>query len=220
MWELDHKEGWVQRNWCFRIVMLEKILESSLDCKEIKAGHPKGNQSWIFIGRTDAEAEAPTLWLPDVKSRVIRKDPDAGKDWRQKEKGRQRMRCLDGITDFVDMSLSELQELVTDREAWRATIHWDHKESGTTEQPTLSWKEHEYRFSCVSFAEPRFLLKSDDTGEIKQKFQFLKTVINYDMIYTHINTKSHHTIILQWGQKGTQCKPTSWVQTSYRPDKV
>ena len=86
MWESDHKEGWVPENWCFWTVVLEKTLKSSLDSKKIKPVNPKGNQTWIFIGRTDAEAEAPILWPPDVKSRLIIKDPDAGKDWRQEEK--------------------------------------------------------------------------------------------------------------------------------------
>ena len=85
MWDLDHKEGWVLKNWCFQAVVLEKTLESPLDRKEIKQVNPKGNQPWIFIGRTDAEAEAPILWLPDAKSQFIGKDPDAGKDWRQEE---------------------------------------------------------------------------------------------------------------------------------------
>ena len=87
MWALDHKESWVLKNWCFWTVVLEKTLESPLDCKEIKLPYPKGNQSWIFIGRTDAEAETPILWSPDVKKLLIRKDPDAGKNWRQEEKG-------------------------------------------------------------------------------------------------------------------------------------
>ena len=86
MWEVDHKEGWMPKNWCFQIVVLEKTLESPLECKEIKPVNPKGNQPWIFIGKTDAEAEAPILWLPDMKSQLIGKDPDSGKDWRQKEK--------------------------------------------------------------------------------------------------------------------------------------
>ena len=85
MWELDGKEGWALKNWCFQTGALEKTLESPLDCKEIKPVHPKGNQSWIFIGRMDAEAEAPILWPPDTKSWLIRKDPNAGKDWRQKK---------------------------------------------------------------------------------------------------------------------------------------
>ena len=87
MWELDHKEVWVPKNWCFWTVVLEKTLESPLDCKEIKPVSPKGNQSWMFIGRTDAEAEALILWPSDAKSRLIRKDPDAGRNWSQEETG-------------------------------------------------------------------------------------------------------------------------------------
>ena len=87
MWELDHKEGWALQNWCFWTVVLEKTLESPLDCKHIKLLNPKGNQSWIFIGRTDDEAETPILWPPDAKNWLTGKDPDAGKDWRQEEKG-------------------------------------------------------------------------------------------------------------------------------------
>ena len=87
MWELDHKAGWALKNWCFQIVVLEKTLESPLDYKEITAVNPKGSQFWIFIGRTDAEAKAPVFWLPDVKSWLFGKNPDAGKEWRQKEKG-------------------------------------------------------------------------------------------------------------------------------------
>ena len=87
MWELDHKEGWIPKNWCFWTVVLEKTLESPLDSKEIKPVNPKANQSGIFIGRTDADAEALTLWLPDAKNWLIGKDPDAGKDWGQEEKG-------------------------------------------------------------------------------------------------------------------------------------
>ena len=87
MWELDYKESWAPKNWCFWTVVLEKTLESPLDCKEIQPVNPKGNQSWIFTGRTDAEAETPILWPPDVKNWLIWKDPDARKDWRWEEKG-------------------------------------------------------------------------------------------------------------------------------------
>jgi len=87
MWELDYKESWAPKNWCFWTVVLEKTLESPLDCKEIQPVHPKGDQSWVFIGRTDVEAETAILWPPDAKSWLIWKDPDAGKDWGQEEKG-------------------------------------------------------------------------------------------------------------------------------------
>ena len=97
-WELDYKESWAPKNWCFWTVVLEKTLESPLDCKEIKLVSPKGNQPWIFTGGTDAEAEAPILWPPDAKSWLVAKDPVAGKDWRQSKTGQQRRRWLDGFS--------------------------------------------------------------------------------------------------------------------------
>ena len=128
MWELDYKENWVPKNWCFWTVVLEKTLASPLDCKEIQPVHPKRNQFWIFTGRTDAEAETPILWPPDVKNWLTGNDPYAGKDWRW-EKGTTE-------DEMVGWTLVKQQELVMDREVWRAAVHgvaeWD-----TTER--LNW---------------------------------------------------------------------------------
>ena len=111
------------KNWCFWTVVLEKTLKSPLDCKEIQPGHPKGNQAWIFIGRTDAEAETSIPWPPDAKNWLIEKDPDAEKDLRKEEKGATEDEMVGWYHRLMDVSLSKLQEMVKDREASRAAVH-------------------------------------------------------------------------------------------------
>ena len=144
MWELDHKEAWAPKNWCFLTVLLEKTLESPLDCKEIQPVHPKGNKPWIFIGRTDAEAEAPILWPPHENSWLIGKDPDAGRDWGQEEKGMIEDEMA-GWHHWLDGRESQWTPGVGDGQGGLACCDsWGCKESDTTERlnwTELNWKE-------------------------------------------------------------------------------
>ena len=139
MWELDCKENWVPKNWCCWTMALEKTLESPLDCKEIQAVHPKGDQFWVFIGRTDVEAETPILWPPDMNNRLIRKDPDEGKDWRQEEKGTTEDEMFGwyhrlnghefeqawGVGDGQRPGMLQSMGLQRVRHAWETELNWD-----------------------------------------------------------------------------------------------
>ena len=139
MWELDYKESWAPKNWCFWTVVLEKTLESPLDCKDIQPVHPEGDQSWVFIGRTDAEAETPILWPPDAKSWLIGKGPDAGEDWRQEEKGTTEVEIV-GWHHRLDGHGFGWTPGVGDGQGGQACCClWGPKESDTTEQ--LNWTE-------------------------------------------------------------------------------
>ena len=143
MWELDHKESWALKNWCFWTGVLEKTLESPLDCKEIQPVHPKGNQSWIFIGRTDAEAEGPMLWPPDLKNWLSGKAPAAGKDWGQEEKG---MTEDEMVGWHHQLNGHEFEQTLGDREGQGSLAcysPWGCKESQLTNWTTIV-NTHEY----------------------------------------------------------------------------
>ena len=123
MWKLDHKEDWALKNWCCWIGLLEKTLESPLDCKDIKPVNPKGNQLWIFIIRTDVETEAPIVWPHDTNSQFTEKDLDAGKDWGQERKRVVEDEMVNSITNSMDLNVSKPCEIAEDRGAWHAAVH-------------------------------------------------------------------------------------------------
>ena len=139
MWELDYKESWALTNWCFRTVVLEKTLESPLDCKEIQPVHPKGNQSWIFIEKPDAEAETPILCPPDVKNWLIRKDPNAGKDWRLEEKGMTEDEKAGWNHRLNEHEFESTPGVGNGQGGLACCSPWGHKESDMTER--LNWTE-------------------------------------------------------------------------------
>ena len=139
MWELDYKEGWVPKNWCFWTVVLENTLESPLDSMEIKSVNPKGDQSWIFIGRTDVEAEAPILWPCDAKNWLIGKDPDAGKDWRQEEKGTTEDEMVGWHHWLNEYEFEQAPGVGDGQGSLACCSSWNSKELDTTEW--LNWTE-------------------------------------------------------------------------------
>ena len=189
MWGLDHKESWVPKNWCFWTVVLEKTLKSPLDCEETQPVHPKGNQSWIFIGRTDAEGETPILWPPDVKNRLIGKDPNVGQDWRWEEKGMTEDEMVGWHHQLNWQALSRLHELVMDREAWLSAAH----------EVTKSWTQlsdwTELNWNATEEAEknaPGKLLgwRSPSKYELKmwtylREVSFQKSPIKHPSIWCH-----------------------------------
>ena len=153
IWEMDYKESWAPKNWCFWTVVLKKTIESPLDCKEIQPVHPKGNQSWIFTGRTDAKAETPRLWPPDAKSWLLGKDPDAGKDRRQEEKGTTQDEMV-GWHHHFDGYEFELAPGVGDGQGRLACCSaWGHKELDKAEQ--LNWTENTNIFLDLYFTGRR-----------------------------------------------------------------
>ena len=173
MWELNCEESWVPKNWCFWTVVLEKTLESPLDCKEIQPVHPKGDQSWVFIGRTDAKADTPTLWPPHAKSWLIGKDPDAGRDWGQEKKGT----TEDKMAEWhhrLDGHEFEWTPGVGDGQGGLACCNlWDHKTSDRTE--LLNWTELKTLFSAVG--HPFWIVKYTWSGQTLKKFQFKNSTV-------------------------------------------
>ena len=147
IWELDYKESWALNNWCFWTVVFEKTLESPLDCKEIQPVHPKGDQSWVFIGRTDVEAETPILWPPDVKSWLIGKDPDAGKDWRQEAQGMTEDEMVGWHHRLNGHGFGWTPGVGDGQGGLACCGSWGHKESDTTER--LNWTELNSVANCL-----------------------------------------------------------------------
>ena len=170
-WELDCEESWVLKNWCFWTMVLVKTLESPLDCKEIQPVHSK-EQSWVFIGRTDAKAENPVLWPPHVKSWLIGKDSNAGRDWGQEEKGTTEDVMAGWHHCLMHMTLSELWELVMDREAWHAAIHGVRHDWATE----LNWtcvRKSTIIYTQISIEWIKSYLCSQYLTETKQSFLYI-----------------------------------------------
>ena len=207
MWELAHKESWVPKNWCFWTVVLEKILESPLDCKEIQAVHPKGKQPWIFIGRTDAEAETPLLWPPDGKSWLTGKDSDAGKDWRQDEQGTTEDEMA-GWHHWLNGHEFEQAQGVGDGQGVLVCCSlWGHKESDVTER--LSWKiQHQKRRTHIEQRGPGGVWKRRvESWRLREKtrnaIQFEgSTLLKDEALFLHCFLYYFYSVSLVWRAGG------------------
>ena len=190
MWQFDHKEGWAIKNWYFWIVVLEKSLESPLDCKEIKPVSPQGNQPWMLIERVDIEAAAPILWPPDVKCWLIGKDPGPGRDWGQEEKGTKEDKMAGWHHHLMHMSLSKLQELVMDREAWPVTIH----EVAKSQTQLNDWTELNWcRYQQTACKNP----KNKTQSILRQNMHFLKKTENSPELGIQNCKRVHHNF-MKW----------------------
>ena len=197
MWELGQKEGWAPKDRCFWTVVLEKTLESPLDCKEIQPVHPKGGQSWMFIGRTDAEAEAPILWPPDAKSWLIGKDPDAGKDWRWEKKGTTEDEMV-GWHHRLDGHEFEQALGVGDGQGGLVCCSpWGCKELDTTEWPQICRWHHPYGRKWRGTKKP---LDESESGEWKS---WLKAQHSENKDH---GIRSHHSVGNRWGNSGNSVR--------------
>ena len=195
MWELDHKEGWALKNWCCWTVLelelvLEKILESPLDCKEIQPVNRKGNQCWIFIGRTDAEAESPILWPPDVKNWLIGKDPDAGKDWRQKGKGITQDEMVGWHHRLDGHEIEQAPGVGDGQESLMCCSPWGWKESNRTEGRNYTELTAVFRFfGLVKWTTATSwwhgLVKTRQAGQRSQFRQRPKIKFTYSLVFYH-----------------------------------
>ena len=192
MWELDYKESWVPKNWCFWTVVLEKTLESLLDCKEIQPIHPKLDQSWVFIGRTDIEAETPILWPPHEKSWLTGKDPDAGKDWGQEKKGMTEDEMTGWHHQLDGHGFCWLLGVRDGQGGLACRGSWGHKESDMTEQ--LNWTFHKSvldSWLCFFFQIPnslkyslsQILFKDYFSRQFFQIFPQFSSRVNFLLLY-------------------------------------